>query len=174
MADPGPDGRSGELARALAENARYAEAFDRSRLTAAPLAGLAIVTCMDARIAVEEMLGLRVGDAHILRNAGGHATDDVIRSLIVSQQLLGTVEIVVIGHNKCGLHGADEDDLRARAATQAGTGAEAVDIAFQPFPDLDAHVAAQVARLQADPYVGHVPVHGFVYDVDSGRLYEVA
>ena len=129
---------------------------------------------MDARIAVEEMLGLRVGDAHILRNAGGHVTDDVIRSLIVSQQLLGTVEVVVIGHNKCGLHGADDDDLRARAARQAGTGEDAVDIDFQPFPDLNAHVAAQVERLRADAYVGHVPVHGFVYDVDSGRLYEVA
>jgi carbonic anhydrase len=174
VADPTLEGRSSELARALSENARYAEAFDRSRLTAAPLAGLAIITCMDARIDVEDMLGLRAGDAHILRNAGGHATDDMIRSLIVSQQLLGTNEIVVIGHNKCGLHGADEADLRARAGRQAGSDPEDVDYTFEAFPDLNANVALQVERLRADPYVGHVPVHGFVYDVDTGRLYEVA
>ena len=84
----------GEYARLLAENQRYTEAFDRSALTAAPLTGLAIVACMDARLDVEEALGLRTGDAHIIRNAGGLVTDDVIRSLIVSQQLLGTDEIV--------------------------------------------------------------------------------
>jgi carbonic anhydrase len=174
VADPTPEGRSSELARALSENARYAEAFDRSRLTAAPLAGLAIVTCMDARIDVEDMLGLRAGDAHILRNAGGHATDDMIRSLIVSQQLLGTNEIIVIGHNKCGLHGADEADLRTRAARQSGTDPDDVEYTFEAFPDLNANVTVQVERLRADPYVGHVPIHGFVYDVDTGRLYEVA
>ena len=104
----------GEFRRILSENERYTESFDRSALTPAPLSGLAIVACMDARLDVEETLGLRTGDAHIIRNAGGIATDDVIRSLIVSQQLLGTDEIVVIGHTRCGLLDADETALRAR------------------------------------------------------------
>ena len=99
-----------EYARLLAENAATSEAFDRSALTAAPLSGLAIVACMDGRLDVEEALGLRTGDAHVIRNAGGLVTDDVIRSLIVSQQLMGTNEIVVIEHTGCGLHGADEVD----------------------------------------------------------------
>jgi carbonic anhydrase len=115
--------RSGEYARLLAENERYTETFDRSALTAAPLSGLAIVACMDARLDVEETLGLRTGDAHIIRNAGGLVTDDVIRSLIVSQQLLGTNEIVLIEHTGCGLHGADADALRSRVAAAAGTAA---------------------------------------------------
>src|SRR5205823_11478988 len=106
--------RGGEFARLLAENERYTEAFDRSALTAAPLSGLAIVACMDARLDVEEALGLRTGDAHIIRNAGAIATDDVIRSIVVSQERLGTSEVLVIGHTGCGLQGADEDEMRTR------------------------------------------------------------
>src|ERR671924_1986544 len=94
---------SAEFERLLAENARYVEAFDRSALTAAPLSGMAVIACMDARLDVEEALGLRTGDAHIIRNAGGLATDDAIRSLIISQQLLGTDEIIVIEHTGCGM-----------------------------------------------------------------------
>src|SRR5215217_4122704 len=116
-----PDERpaeSGEYERILSENRRYVDAFDRSALTAAPLSGLAVLACMDARLDVEEALGLRTGDAHIIRNAGGLATDDAIRSLIVSQELLGTDEVLVIGHTGCGLEGADDasiqDDLTAR------------------------------------------------------------
>src|SRR5207344_77169 len=104
----------GEFGRILAENERYTESFDRSALTAAPLSGLAIIACMDARLDVEETLGLRTGDAHIIRNAGGLATDDAIRSLIVSQERLGTQEVLVIGHTQCGLEGADEDQMRDR------------------------------------------------------------
>src|SRR3954454_6861451 len=92
-----------EFDRILAENERYTESFDRSALTAKPLSRLAIVACMDARLDVEETLGLRTGDAHIIRNAGGLVTDDVIRSLIVSVELLGTEEIVLIEHTRCGL-----------------------------------------------------------------------
>ena len=99
--------RPDEFTRILAENQRYTESFDRSALTAAPLSGLAIIACMDARLDVEETLGLRTGDAHI-RNAGGIVTDDVIRSLIVSQQLLGTDLVVLIEHTGCRLQGADE------------------------------------------------------------------
>jgi carbonic anhydrase len=159
-----------EYARLLAENERYTESFDRSALTAAPLSGLAIVACMDARLDVEEALGLRTGDAHIIRNAGGIATDDVIRSIIVSQQLLGTEEIVVIGHTGCGLLGADEDALRDRLAAATGT---AMELAFGSFGDLEATVRWSLDRLRGHPWVRATAVHGLIFDVGTGRLHEV-
>jgi carbonic anhydrase len=164
----------GEYTRLLAENERYTEAFDRSALTAAPLSGLAIVACMDARLDVEETLGLRTGDAHIIRNAGGLVTDDVIRSLIVSQELLGTNEIVLIQHTGCGLHDVDEGALRERVAAMAGVSEEDVGIEFGGFSDLAASVRAQVAILREHQLLRRVPVHGLVFDVLTGRLHEVA
>src|SRR6185503_4626560 len=110
----------GGFERILEHNERFVAAFDRSALTAAPLTGMAILTCMDARIDVEDALGLRVGDAHIIRNAGGLASNDAIRSLVVSQQLLGTREITVIAHTRCGLHGADEAALRRQIEDSTG------------------------------------------------------
>ena len=166
--------RSAEYARLLAENRRYTEAFDRSALTAAPLSKLVIVACMDARLDVEESLGLRTGDAHIIRNAGGLVTDDVIRSLIVSIELLGTAEIVLIGHTGCGLHGVDESVLRARVAANSGVPSDQVPLAFGGFGDLEANVQAQVAILRDHPFLQRVPVHGLVFDVSTGRLHEVA
>lgn len=162
---------SAEYERILAENLRYTEAFDRSALTAAPLSGLAILACMDARLDVEEALGLRTGDAHVIRNAGGLASDDAIRSLIVSQQLLGTNEVLVIGHTGCGLLGADESELRSRLEGQTG---QALDVDFGSFEDLDVFVRAQVARLRAHPWIRRVPIHGLVFEVESGRLSEIA
>lgn len=162
-----------EYARLLAENQRYTEAFDRSALTAAPLSGLVIVACMDARLDVEEALGLRTGDAHIIRNAGGLVTDDVIRSLIVSLELLGTTEIIVIEHTACGLHGADEDALRERVAVTAGVTGEDVPIAFGAFDDLEANLRAQVAILRDHQLLRRVPVHGLIFDVATGRLHEI-
>lgn len=161
---------SAEYERLLAENARHAAAFDRSALTAAPATGMAILTCMDARIDVEDALGLRVGDAHLVRNAGGLATPDAIRSLAISQQLLGTREIVVIGHTGCGLHGADEAALRAGVA--ASTGHEP-DIRFGAFTDLDEMVVEQVQILRGHTALRRVPVHGLVYDVATGGLRRV-
>jgi carbonic anhydrase len=160
----------GEYARILAENRRYVEAFDRSALTAAPLSGLAVIACMDARLDVEETLGLRTGDAHIIRNAGGLATDDAIRSLIVSQERLGTREVLVIGHTQCGLEGADEDQMRDGLAARTG---RRLDISFGSFPDVEASVRAQVARLRAHPWLGPGPIHGLIFDVVTGRLIEV-
>ncbi len=160
----------GEYARILAENERYTEAFDRSALTAAPLRGLAIVACMDARLDVEETLGLRTGDAHIIRNAGGIATDDVIRSLIVSEHLLGTDEIVVIGHTRCGLLGADEAAIRARLAADTGVDLE---VALGSFDDLEASIRASVERLRNHPWLKVDRIHGLVFDVATGRLHEV-
>ena len=160
----------GEYERVLDENRRYVEAFDRSALTAAPLSGLAIIACMDARLDVEETLGLRTGDAHIIRNAGGLATDDAIRSLVVSQERLGTHEILVIGHTGCGLEGADEDEMRDRLAARTGS---RLDIAFGSFSDVESSVRAQVARLRAHPWIRPVPIHGLIFDVATGGLSEV-
>ena len=159
-----------EFQRILEENERFSEAFDRSALTAAPLKGLAIVTCMDARIDVEGALGMRVGDAHIIRNAGARATSDVIRSLIVSQQVLGTREIILIAHTRCGLHGADEDDLRRRVADSTGftTGLD-----FGAFGDLDTLVSEQIEILRGEPALLDTPVHGLTYEVETGRLRRV-
>lgn len=161
----------GEFTRLLEQNERFAEAFDRSALTAAPLTGLAILTCMDARIDVEDALGLRVGDAHIVRNAGALASADAIRSLVVSQQLLGTREIVVIAHTNCGLHAADEAALRQRIEDSTGF---ATDMGFGAFEDLDAMVREQVEILRDEPSILEVPIHGLVYDVATGRLRVVA
>ncbi|MFL5644087.1 MAG: beta-class carbonic anhydrase [Chloroflexota bacterium] len=160
----------GEFGRILAENERYTESFDRSALTAAPLRGIAIVACMDARLDVEETLGLRTGDAHIIRNAGGLATDDVIRSLIVSQTLLGTDEIVVIGHTGCGLEHADEPGIRAKLVESSGVD---LGIAFGSFEDVETSVRGSVERLRAHPWVMTTRVHGLVFDVATGRLREL-
>lgn len=158
---------NGEFERILEQNERFTEAFDRSALTAAPLTGLAILTCMDARIDVEDALGLRVGDAHIIRNAGALASRDAIRSLVVSQQILGTREIVVIAHTQCGLHGADEAAIRARIEDTTGSG---TDMKLGSFTNLDAMVREQVEILRDAPTLLDAPVHGLVYEVETGRL----
>ncbi len=158
---------SSEFERILEENLRFSEAFDRSALTAAPLTGIAILACMDARIAVEDALGLRVGDAHIIRNAGGFATQDAVRSLVVSQQLLGTREILVIAHTGCGLHRADEADIRDRVEA---TTHHTTDLVFGAFSDLDAMVREQVRILRGHPALLRIPIHGLIYEVGTGRL----
>jgi carbonic anhydrase len=162
---------SAEYDRLLSENERYIETFDRSALTAAPLTGIAIIACMDARLDVEEALGLRTGDAHIIRNAGGLASDDALRSLVISQQLLGTDEVVVIGHTECGLHGIDEPRLRQNLESSTGA---VMDIAFGGFDDLESCVREQVEKIRAHPWVKPVNVHGLIFDVKTGRLSEVS
>ena len=166
--------RTAEYTRILAENRRYIDAFDRSALTARPLSRLAIVACMDARLDVEETLGLRTGDAHIIRNAGGLVTEDVIRSLIVSVELLGTQEIVLIEHTGCGLQDLDEDRLSARVAADSGVDADTVDLAFGGFADLEENLRRQVAILRDHPFLGRFAIHGLVFDVSDGRLSELA
>lgn len=162
-----------EYRRLLSENQRYVEAFDRSALGPAPLTGLAVIACMDARLDVEETLGLRTGDAHIIRNAGGLVTDDVIRSLIISQQRLGTDRIVLIEHTDCGLFGVDEDGLRTDLVTSLDLMAEDVDIEFGAFDDLEANLREQVAVLRSHPLLRRVSVHGLIFDVQTGRLLEI-
>jgi carbonic anhydrase len=165
--------RTDEFARLLAENDRYTEAFDRSPLTAAPLTGLVIVACMDSRLVIEEARGLRTGDAHIIRNAGGLVTDDVIRSLVVSTELLGTDEIVIIEHTGCGLHGANEMAIRERVAANSGLPMNDISMTFGAFSDLAENVARQVDILRTHPFLRRIPVHGLVFDVANGRLHEI-
>jgi carbonic anhydrase len=162
---------SAEYARALAENERYAAQFDHSALPLPPGRKLAVLACMDARLTVEDVLGLRTGDAHIIRNAGGLATDDAIRSLVISQNLLGTEEVIVIEHTGCGMLTFQDDDVHRDLVAQ--TGAD-VDLAFHAFPNLEDNLREQVRRIRAHPWIKDVPVHGLVYEVETGRLREVS
>ena len=159
-----------ELDRVLVENARYAAQFDRSGLPLPPGRRLAILACMDARLSVEDVLGLRTGDAHIIRNAGGLATDDAIRSLVISQHLLGTEEIIVIEHTGCGMLTFEDEPVRAAIAQSTGI---RIDLPLHPFPDLEANLRAQVQRIRSHPWVKDVPVSGLVYEVETGRLRQV-
>ncbi len=159
-----------EFERSLAENAHYAAQFDRSILPLPPGRRLAVLACMDARLNVEELLGLRTGDAHIIRNAGGLATDDAIRSLVISQHLLGTEEIIVVEHTGCGMLTFEDDAVRASIAEATGT---SVDLPLLAFPDLESNLRAQVERIRAHPWVKDVPVNGAIYEVETGRLRRV-
>jgi carbonic anhydrase len=160
-----------EYERALAENERYAAQFDRSALPLPPGRRLAVLACMDARLTVEDVLGLRSGDAHIIRNAGGLATDDAIRSLVISQQLLGTEEVIVIEHTGCGMLTFQDDEVRRDLAERTGS---QVDLPLGSFHELEGNLRTQVQRIRAHPWTKDVPVHGLIYEVESGRLREVA
>jgi carbonic anhydrase len=160
-----------ETTRALAENERYAASFDRPNLELPPSRRLAVLACMDARLTVEQVLGLRTGEAHIIRNAGGLATDDAIRSLVISQRLLGTEEVLVIEHTGCGMLTFDDTEVRASIAKATG---EAVELPLLAFPDLEANLTAQVERIRSHPWIKDVPVTGVVYEVETGRLRRVA
>ena len=126
---------------------------------------------MDTRMVVEDVFGLRAGDANILRNAGAVATEDVIRSLLLSRHVLGTHEILVLGHTGCGLDGLADQALRARLELETG---QPSNTQFGTFSDVDAHVRRQVERIRAHPWIGSVPVHGLVYDVETGIVREVS
>lgn len=128
---------------------------------------------MDARINVEKALGFQPGEAHILRNAGGSVTDDALRSAIISTNLLGTRQIMVINHTKCGMMGATDDDLAAKFTEQYGPTDDAP-ACFHTITDLDTHAREQVAKLRNHPWLpADTAVRGFTYDVDTGRLHEV-
>lgn len=136
-----------------------------------PAKHVAIVTCMDSRIDSFRIFGLDSGEAHILRNAGGLVTDDVLRSLVLSQRLLQTREVILMHHTNCGLHGADEPALRAEIAAETGN---APPYAFGAFDDIDEAVRDAIARVREHPYLPHRDrVRGFVYEVESGHLREV-
>jgi carbonic anhydrase len=153
-------------------NRQYANTFDRGDLPLPPARRLAVVTCMDARIIPSRALGLEEGDAHVIRNAGGRARD-ALRSLVISQRLLGTNEIALIHHTDCGMLTFTNSDLHAKVKQDLGADSTAID--FQPFSDLEESVREDVAFLQSSPLIASdVPVRGFIYDVRTGRLNEVA
>jgi carbonic anhydrase len=152
-------------------NADYAAAFQAGDLPLPPAARVAVLACMDARLHPYGILGLSEGDAHIIRNAGGVVTDDAIRSLTISQRLLGTREIILIHHTDCGMLTFNDDDVKA--AIEKDTGLRPP-FALEAFPDLDEDVRQSIRRIQASPFIPNKQsVRGFVYDVRTGQLREV-
>ena len=157
---------------ALNNNARYAENFEKGGLPLPPACNLAVVACMDARLDVHKILGLEEGDAHVIRNAGGVVSDDAIRSLVISQRLLGTREIVLIHHTDCGMLTFRDDDVKD--TIEADTGLRPA-FALEAFGDLEQDVRQSMTRIQANPFIPHKDqVRGFIYDCATGRLNEVA
>ena len=142
-----------------------------SKLPKLPRRKLAVLACMDARLNVEQVLGLKLGDAHIIRNAGGIATDDAIRSMVISQQLLGTEEVIVIEHSGCGMLTFQDADVHRALVEQTGID---VDLAFHAFPDLEANLREQVERIKAHPWIKDVPVRGLIYDLETGDLRDIS
>ena len=156
----------------LKNNAQYAESFDRADLPLPPALSMAVVACMDARLDTHKLLGIQEGDAHVIRNAGGVVTDDVIRSLVISQRLLGTREVVLIHHSDCGMLTFRDDAVKD--AIQADTGLRPA-FAMEAFGDLEGDVRQSIARIKASPFVPvKDQVRGFVYDCATGRLNEVS
>lgn len=155
----------------LRNNEEYAREVDRAGLPAPPSRRLAVVACMDARLDVYRILGLKPGEAHVIRNAGGVVTEDVVRSLLISQRLLGTREIALVQHTDCGMLTLREDEVKTEIEAETG---ERPPFALEAFDDLTASVRRSIARLRATPFILHTDrVRGFVYDVETGRLEEV-
>ncbi len=154
-------------------NERYAAGFKLGHLPMPPSRKLAVVACMDARLTVEQLLGLKTGEAHIIRNAGGLVTDDALRSLIISSRLLGTRTIYVIEHTDCGMLTFTDDGLRERLEKE--TGQPAGHLHFHTFTDVESNLRAQLRRIRENPFLPRdLDAHGFVYDVRTGRLKEVS
>jgi carbonic anhydrase len=155
----------------LQNNEAYAETFEKGDLPLPPARGVAVVACMDARLDVHNILGLGEGDAHVIRNAGGVVTDDEIRSLTISQRLLGTREIILIHHTDCGMLTFSDDELKTQIHEEVGMKPH---FSMESFSDLEEDVRQSVARIQASPFIPHKDsVRGFVYEVETGRLREV-
>lgn len=155
----------------LANNRRYAASVDERELPVPPSLEVAIVACMDARIDVYSLLGLSLGEAHVIRNAGGVVTDDVLRSLLISQRLLGTREIILIHHTDCGMLTFRDDDVKQDVYRETGVRPS---FALEAFDDEFSDVRQSIARLEASPFVAYKDaISGFVFDVRTGRLLEV-
>jgi len=156
----------------LDANARFAEEFDRRDAQAPPNLPIAIVTCIDSRLLPERFLGLDIGDVHVIRNAGGRASDDALRSLIISSQLLGTRQVMVIHHTDCGMLTFTNEDVWGKL--EAETGSSARDIDFLPFSNLDDSVREDVRTIRANRFLPQdAEVTGWVYDVRTGRLHQI-
>src|SRR5256712_8042910 len=156
----------------LKNNEAYARSFDKGSRALPPVKELAVRACMDARLHVSKILGLKEGDAHVIRNAGGVATDDAIRSLTISQRLLGTEEIVLIHHTDCGMLTFSDDQVKASIANEVGIRPH---FALEAFSGLHDDVRQTIARIKASPFIPKKDkIRGLVYDVKSGRLNDVA
>ncbi len=156
----------------LKSNEKYAQTF-KDGFSMPPARRLAIVACMDARMTIESMLGLKTGDAHIIRNAGGILTEDALRSLIISYQLLGTKEFMFIHHTDCGMLTFKDEDLASNLRKSTGRAA-VVPTVFHSFRDTAEDVRLQIEKAKAHPWIPkEIPIRGFVYDVKTGRLTEV-
>jgi carbonic anhydrase len=157
----------------LKANETFARNFTLGELSVRPARRLAVLACMDSRILFEHCLGLHPGDAHMIRNAGGIATDDALRSLIVSHHLLDTQEFIIINHTDCGLLKVREEELKANL-TKKMQALSDTPSHFHAFDDLEANVRLQIQRVKSHPWIPkHIPVRGFVYDVKTGKLREV-
>jgi len=159
----------------LARNRGYAEQFSRSGLPGRPpRLRLAVLACLDCRLHVSQLLGLDLGDAHILRNAGGVVTEDVLRSLIVSYHIGGTREFMIINNTKCGMLTFKDEDLAARLERETGK-SPIIPTRFPAFTDLQKNVREQIRKVRSHPWVPEsLGVRGFIYDVDTGRLTEIS
>ena len=160
----------------LAGNKAYTASFTEGALPMPPARKLAVVACMDARLDPLSFLGLHLGDVHVIRNAGGRATEDAIRSLAISERLLGTDAIIIVHHTDCGMLTFSNDDIRQKIRSDLGDAAydEASQIDFLPFPDVARSVRDDVAAFKASPLIpDSIPVYGFVYDVHTGQLLPV-
>jgi carbonic anhydrase len=155
----------------LQNNEVYAKSFDKGNLPLPPAKGVAVVACMDARLNVYGMLGLQEGDAHLISNAGGVITDDEIRSLAISQRLLGTREIILIHHTDCGMLTFSDDELKQQIHEDVGIKPH---FPMESFSDLEEDVHQSIARIQASPFIPYKDsIRGFIYEVETGRLREV-
>jgi carbonic anhydrase len=155
----------------ISNNKAYAGQFS-GPLPLPPAKGTAVVACMDARLDVYRVLGLREGDSHVIRNAGGVVTEDVLRSLLISQRLLGTTEIILIHHTDCGMLTFTDDEVKAAVQSEIGLRPH---FALEAFGDLDEDVRQSIARIKASPYVPNKDsIRGFVFDVETGELREVS
>jgi carbonic anhydrase len=155
----------------LTSNAAYAATFDKGSLPLPPARKVAILACMDARLDPAKVLGLQEGDAHVIRNAGGVASEDAIRSLVISQRLLGTESIVLIHHTDCGMLTFDDATVKEQITAETGI---RPNFALEAFPEADEDVRQTIARIHASPFILHKSdIRGFVYEVESGRLREV-
>ena len=155
----------------LRNNAEFASSFGKGDLPMPPGKALAVVACMDARLNVYALLGLEEGQAHVIRNAGGVVSDDALRSLVISQRLLGTKEIILIHHTDCGMLTFTDDEVKADIESKTGLRPH---FALEAFSDLERDIRQSIARLKASPFVANKDsVRGFVYDVTTGKLQEV-
>jgi carbonic anhydrase len=154
----------------IANNAAYVAGFDKAKLAPPPAMKVAVLACMDARLDPAKVLGLREGDAHVIRNAGGVASEDALRSLVISQRLLGTEEIILIHHTDCGMETFSDDALKEQILAETGLRPS---FALEAFPNAAEDVKQTAARIRANPFIPNKNIRGFVYEVETGELREI-